>query len=63
MHIIWAPKSVLALETPLGSTFINSIFLAVFFDEGSFLEGAVRLELVITAFAEPFKAAAVISKS
>ena len=51
------------LDTPLYSKFRNSIFLAVFVDEGSFLEGALRPELVITPFAERFKAAAIISKS
>ena len=51
------------LDTPLGSTFRNSIFLAVLFDEGIFLEGALRPEPVITPFAERFKAAAIISKS
>ena len=51
------------LDMPVGSTFRNSIFLAVFFDEGIFLEGALRPELVVTPFSERFKAAAIISKS
>ena len=48
---------------PLGSTFRSSISLALLFDEASFLEGALRPELVITPFAERFKADAFISKS
>ena len=51
-----------ALDTPLGSTSTNCIFLAVFFDEQSFLEGALRSELTITSFAERFKTAAIIGK-
>ena len=49
------------MDTPLGSTLRDSIFLAVLFDERSFLVGAVRPELVITPFAERFKADAIIT--
>ena len=50
------------MDTPLGSTFRNYIFLAVLF-EADFSEGAQRSELVIAPFVERFKVAAILSKS
>ena len=47
----------------MGSTFRSRISLALLFDEASLLEGALRQELVITPFAERFKADAFISMS